>query len=64
MLIKRLYNLPERQVDCLNGLKSQLDISASELVRRMIDRCCQEQQLNEMFPTMSGQLAAPGGTQK
>ena len=49
-----LFKLPERQKDELRRRSEMTGLSVSELLRRMIDHCCQETVMNSLVPSMSG----------
>ena len=48
--------LPEHRIEHLQALSLQTGISAAEVVRRTLDFALQETVLNQLVPTMSGQL--------
>lgn len=40
----------------LRMLSDKTDLSVAEVLRRMVDHCCREDVLNELFPRCSGRL--------
>lgn len=48
--------LPDRQGESLQKLKDLTGLSISEFTRRLFDYGLQEKVLDEIIPTMSGQL--------
>jgi hypothetical protein len=48
--------LADRQIVSLEKLRDQAGISVSELMRRMIDYCLQEEEINHIVPCLSGRL--------
>lgn len=54
---KLLFNLPPRQHGGLKLLSRQTGLSVAELLRRMIDRCMQDEEVNRLVPPMSGRMS-------
>ena len=50
--------LPDHQENAIKRLKEQVGLTYSELVRRMFDYSLRPQVLNEIIPSMSGQLGS------
>lgn len=48
--------IPERQVELFQDLAKDTGINISELKRRMYDFCFQERVINEIIPSMSGNI--------
>ena len=44
------------RLDSLRGVADQVGMTASELLRRMLDHCLQPRVLGELVPALSGQL--------
>jgi macrodomain Ter protein organizer (MatP/YcbG family) len=53
--------LPERQWRSLNLVSDKTQLTVSEIVRAMVERAMSRDQLDAMFPSLSGQFLA-GGT--
>lgn len=56
MGITKSFRIPDPQQEALNWLSDKTDLSFSELMRRWIDYGLQETVLNEVIPSMSGNL--------
>lgn len=52
--------LTQAQGEVLCSLKERTGLTLSELTRRFLDSCLQEQKLNELIPFMSGRLLKDG----
>lgn len=48
--------IPERQWEHLSNISTQTEIKISELMRRILDYGLKQQVLNEIIPSMSGQI--------
>ncbi len=58
--VRVCFNLPQRHQAEIRSLQSQTGLGMSELVRRMLDLSLQKDSLNQIVPTMSGQLYTGG----
>ncbi len=56
MMTKRLFNLQSGQTELLKRVADAASISASELLRRMIDHCCRHDVIGDVVPTVSGRM--------
>jgi hypothetical protein len=48
--------IPDRQMDAFRDLQLQTGVTVSETMRRMYDFCFSEPVMNQLFPSMSGQI--------
>ncbi len=58
--VRMISNVAARQQEDLRYLQRQTGLGISELVRRMLDNCLQEDSLNRLVPNMSGQIRVGG----
>ncbi len=48
--------LPDRLEVNLKNVLDQTQLGTSDMLRRMIDYCLQQQRMNDIVPSMSGQI--------
>ena len=48
--------MPEPLREGLQSVSKQADISVAETLRKMVEYCLRDRMLNELFPTISGQI--------
>ena len=52
----RCHWVSDRQMGMLREVSEQTSLSVSEVMRRMYDHCLQPVVLNQLVPSMSGQI--------